>query len=132
MAAAPATAPTAPAAQPAAGNIPAFDPARWPEHCGILLANGRRVRFDYTISGPNGPVRLESPILWGNKPVTVRWTQSRFGGRTGPAGAERMLGHENIRVKIVNFSRLGDPAVSAQTGLGICGYNNVVRRPNTR
>jgi hypothetical protein len=132
LAAAPAAAgPTPPAAQ-AATNIPAFDPAGWPQDCGMLLSDGRRVRFDYTIAGPNGPVRLQSPVLWGNKPVETRRTGNRFGGRTGPAGAERMLGHDAVRVKIIHFSRIGDPAVSAQAAIGICGYNNVVRRPNTQ
>lgn len=126
-----------PAAFSASDNIAAFDPQRWPDDCGLLLDDGRRVRFDYTIAGPGGPVRLESRVLWGSRPVTTRWSggpggTSRFGGGSGPSGSERMLHHDGLLVKIIQFSRIGDPAVSAQSGLGICGYNNVVRRPNSR
>jgi len=132
LAEAPSPVPT-PSAPPPSIDVAAFDPARWPDHCGLLLGDGRRVRFDYTISGPRGPVRIESPSLWGGQPVTVPWGggsgNSRFGGRTGPAGSERMGGEADIRVKIINFSRIGDPAVSAQTGIGICAYRNIVRRP---
>jgi hypothetical protein len=104
------------------------------DDCGLLLEDGRRVRFDYTLDWPRGRVRIQSPALWGNQPVTTNWTEvpsgnSRFGGATGPAGTERMLGADNIRVKIISFSRIGDPADTVRTGLGICGYNNIVRRP---
>lgn len=121
----------------ASDNIAAFDPRQWPSDCGLLLDDGRRVRFDYTITGPGGPVRIESQVLWGSRPVTTRWSggpggASRFGGGIGPSGSERMLSHDGLLVKIIQFSRIGDPAVSARSGLGICGYNNVVRRPNSR
>lgn len=116
---------------------PAFDPARWPDDCAMITSRREIVRFDYTIAGPRGPVRLESPSLWNAQPLNVRFVNvpdgnSRFGGETGPAGSERLLGTGNVRAKIIAFSRLGDPATPAQTGIGICGYNHVVRRPNVQ
>jgi len=118
-------------------DLPAFDPAQWPRHCGLLLSDGRRVRFRYQTGGPRGPAQMLGEGLWGNQPVTTRFAgvtsgTSHFGDRTGPAGTDRMLGSGDARAKIIAFTRIGDPSISAQTGVGICGYNNITRRPNIR
>ncbi len=129
---------SAPAPAPAAtsgGDISGFDPANWPRHCGLILSDGRRIRFRYQTGGPRGPAQMVGEGLWSGQPVTTRFAgvpsgTSHFGDRTGPAGTERMLGGGDIRAKVIKFTRIGDPSVTAQTGIGICGYNNIVRRPN--
>lgn len=116
---------------------PAFAPANWPDDCALLTNHRQIVRFDYTLVPQGQRVRLESPNLWGGQPVTVRWTEGnggshRFGAETGPAGSERLAGTGSTRAKLIYFSRIGDSATPATTGIGICGYTNIVRRPNTQ
>lgn len=115
-------------------DIAAFDPARWPAICAMVTDRGHIVRFDYTLKGQR--VELVSPVLWGRQPVLtpISFTDrgARFGSRTGPSGSERwvMDRRSGRAAKLIHFSRLGDS--SAQSAYGICGYNQIVRRPNTQ
>jgi hypothetical protein len=129
-----------PVAQPpaaAAGtgaDAAAFDPARWPEDCALVTDGGDILRFDYTIEG--GRVALDSTRLWGGRrvlvPIAFTDKGARFGSRDGPSGSERFtLDRRSGRaVKLIHFSRLADS--TGRSAYGICGYNQVVRRPNVK
>jgi len=126
-------APTADGAD-AGADVAAFDPVRWPTDCAMVTDRGEIVRFDYTIKGTR--VELVSPALWSGRPVLVpiSFTDkgARFGSSRGPAGSDRwFMDRRSARAaKLIHFSRLGDS--SAQSAYGICGYNQIVRRPNTQ
>jgi hypothetical protein len=114
----------------------AFDPARWPEDCGLILSDGRRVRFDFTlIEGDR--VRLESPQLWSGRPVrmSVRWMNgtslqtATFGRRGGPEGVQMMFVQRSQAVKLIRLRQVGEPSAPELNGYAICGYSNIVRRP---
>lgn len=114
----------------------AFDPARWPEDCGLILSDGRRVRFDFTlIEGDR--LRLESPQLWSGRPVRVgvRWMSgtslqtATFGRRGGPEGVQTMFVQRSQAVKLIRLLQAGEPSAPNLNGYGICGYGNIVRRP---
>jgi hypothetical protein len=118
----------------AGADIAAFDPVRWPTDCAMVTDRGAIVRFDYTIKGER--VELVSPTLWSGRPVLVpiAFTDkgARFGSRQGPAGSDRwvMDARSARAAKLIHFARLGDS--SAQAAYGICGYNQIVRRPNVQ
>lgn len=128
-----------PGADPAAvgtDNL-AFDPAHWPEgDCGLILSDGRRIRFDFTLIDRD-QVRLESSELWPGRPVTtgIRWMNSSgvqvgsFGRRGGPEGVQMMFVDRSRAVKLIRLQQVGGPSAANLTGYGICGYNNIVRRP---
>jgi hypothetical protein len=130
----------APSSDPAAigTDNPAFDPARWPEEdCGLIVSNGRRIRFRFTLTGET-QLRLDSPDLWSGRPVstTIRWQNSgdstqigAFGGNGGPEGAQMMFVETPTAVKLIRFRELGDPSIPNATGYGICSYRGLVRRP---
>jgi hypothetical protein len=115
-------------------NIPAFDPARWPASgCGLVLSDGRRVPFH--LSFPNrDQVRLASPALWPEGPVTMamRW----FAGARGQTGSFARSGGPSGRaatavsvpwaVRLIRLWQIG-PAAPGVTGFGICG-RQLVRR----
>jgi hypothetical protein len=114
----------------------AFDPARWPQDCGLILSDGRRIRFDFTLS-ESGRVRIESPQLWSGRPVTtgISWTNARgaqvgtFGRRGGPEGVQTMFTRGAQAVKLIRLLQIAEPSAPGLTGYGICGYGNIVRRP---
>ena len=129
--------PSADAAAVGADN-PAFDPARWPqEDCALLLSDGRRIRFSFTLAGES-QLRLGSRELWSGRTVSVpmRWGQARdsvqlgtFGSAGGPEGVQMMFVAQPRAVKLVRFRALGEPSMPSLTGYGICGYAEVARRP---
>lgn len=109
-------------------DIPAFDPARWPAAgCGLVLSDGRRVPFH--LSFPNrDQVRLASPVLWPEGPVTMamRW----FAGARGQTGSFARSGGPSGRAatavsmpwgaRLIRLWQIG-PAAPGLTGFGICG-----------
>lgn len=127
----------APAGQIGA-DIPAFDPAHWPESdCGLILSDARRMRFSFRLD-PAGSVRVSSPNLWSGRPVTLsmRWGRPRnglqfgsFGRRGGPTGTQVMHVNQNQGngVKLIQLSSLGDPSAADGSGYAICGYRGLVR-----
>lgn len=117
-------------------NDAAFDPAHWPQHdCGLILSDGRRGRFDFTLT-QGDQVRLASAELWSGHPVTVRiqWRNANdvqlgtFGRDGGPDGVQMMFVDGARAVKLVRLQQLGDPSAPQLTGYAICGYNQIVRR----
>jgi hypothetical protein len=116
---------------------PALNPALWPEDCGLILSDGRRLRFDYTLIGSDR-LRLEGRELWSGRPLTTRFRRvsmprgqvGSFGQQGGPEGLEMFFVEPPRGAKLVRFQQLGDPSLPNLTGYGICGYKAVVRRPN--
>jgi hypothetical protein len=114
----------------------AFDPARWPEDCGLMLSDGRRIRLDFTLVDRDR-ARLESPQLWSGRPVSmsVRWMNGNgiqtgtFGRRGGPEGTQTMFVQGGQAVKLIRLRQIGEPSAPGLSGYGICGYSNIVRRP---
>jgi hypothetical protein len=114
-------------------NIPAFDPARWPEgDCGLVLSDGRRVPFRFTL--PNrDQVRLWSPALWADGPVTMamRWDggarsiSGSFARSGGPSGRQATAVSAPLAVRLIRLWQIGGP--TGLTGFGICGMQ-LVRR----
>lgn len=123
----------------AGADHPAFDPARWPQDCGLMLSDGRRIRFDFTLVDRDH-ARLESPQLWSGRPVTtdVRWINGRggaqvgaFSRRGGPEGVQTMFIQRAQAVKLIRLRQIGEPSAPGLSGYGICGYTNIVRRPGS-
>jgi hypothetical protein len=116
----------------------AFDPARWPQDCGLMLTDGRRIRFDFTLADRNR-VTLTSPQLWSGRPVTasVSWVSGRgaqvgtFSRRGGPEGVQTMAVRGGQAVKLIRLQQIGEPSAPGLSGYGICGYTNIVRRPGS-
>jgi hypothetical protein len=129
----------APNAASGAADGPAFNPALWPEEdCALILSNGRRMRFDFTLTGEN-QLRLDSRDLWSGRSVStsIRWLEPResvqlgaFGRDGGPEGLQMMFVAQPMAAKLVRFAKLGDPSLPNVTGYGICGYRTVTRRPS--
>jgi hypothetical protein len=126
-----------PAADPReiGANIPAFDPARWPgTTCGLILSDGRRVPFQFSLAGQDR-VTLSSPELWAGRPITmdIRWgtvegdQAGTFSRRGGPEGFQVMSVLDSSAARLIWLRQIGG---SAQSGFGICGYPQVVRRPS--
>lgn len=124
-------------AQPAAvgADIPAFDPQNWPiEDCGLLLSDGRRVRFGYHHVGPDR-VNLTSADLWPGETVTA---SSGEDGKTaaqvfrrpgGPDGVVSLVVVPPRGASLIRILHLGVATAPDLTAYGICGYREVVRRP---
>jgi len=114
---------------------PAFDPAHWPDDCGLILSDGRRLRFGFRLIGRD-QARFESSELWSGRPVTttIRWMNANlqagsFSRRGGPEGVQMMFVQRSQAVKLVRLQQVGEPSAPNLNGYGICGYNNIVRRP---
>ncbi len=134
-----ATAP-APSDDPAAvgADNPAFDPARWPqEDCALLLSDGRRLRFSFTLTGET-QLRLGSPELWSGRTVSTEMTRlqardsvqlGRFGSAGEPQGVQMMFVDQPLAVRLIRFRALGEPSMADLTGYGICGISGIARRP---
>ncbi len=127
-----------PSADPAAvgADNAAFDPARWPqEDCALLLSDGRRLRFTFTVTGET-QLRIASHDLWSGQAVSTEIRlQSRdtiqlgtFGRSGGPEGVQMMFVQQPLAVKLVRFRALGEPSMPTLTGYGICGMSGVERR----
>ena len=119
-------------------DSPVFDPALWPDQdCALLLSDGRRVRFRFTLDG-NNRVRIQSDALWSGAPATalVRWVtgsqvnRATFTSPDGPQGDQMMMVNGTRGSKLVRFLRLGGGSPPGMSGYGICGYRSIVRRPN--
>jgi hypothetical protein len=114
-------------------NIPAFDPAHWPAaDCGLILSDGRRVPFRFTL--PNrDQVRLWSPALWADGPVTMamRWDggaramSGSFARSGGPSGRQATAVSVPLAVRLIRLWEIGGS--TGLTGFGICGMQ-LVRR----
>jgi hypothetical protein len=119
----------------AGANIAAFDPARWPAgDCGLVLSDGRRVPFRFML--PNREqVRLWSPELWANGPVTMamRWyggdraMTGSFARSGGPSGRQAMAVSVPFAARLIRLWQIGGPTAPGLTGFGICGMQ-LVRR----
>ncbi|MFL6862532.1 MAG: hypothetical protein ACJ8DZ_05980 [Allosphingosinicella sp.] len=114
-------------------DIPAFDPRLWPQgDCGLLLDDGRRVRFGFTLDGNRA--ELKSPALWAGKPRTVpiKWLDGQ-GIQVGAFGHGRLSGVQlmyvdgSLAAKLIRFQDR-DPGATVG-GYAICGYTDLVRRP---
>ncbi|HYI47978.1 MAG TPA: hypothetical protein VEX35_05875 [Allosphingosinicella sp.] len=122
----------------AGADNPAFDPARWPQDCGLILSDGRRMRLDFTLVDRNR-ARLQSAQLWPGGPVTmeVRWLNGRggqvgaFSRRGGPEGVQTMYTQGSRAVKLIRLRQIGEPSAPGLNGYGICGYGSIVRRPGS-
>jgi hypothetical protein len=122
-------------AQPAAVgmNIPAFDPALWPENdCAMLLGDGRQIRVNFDLQGRDG-VALTSPDLWSGRRVVadMRWLNDAagvFDHDGGPSGTAANYRAGASAVKLIRFQRIGGGAPEGLNGYAICGYATVVRR----
>lgn len=120
----------------AGANVPAFDSARWPEDCALIIRSGRRSRIDYRIldRGAAAEFRSRVPGLFATSPVTVRRTPgsigspSRFVGN-GLAGNERLILDEKAGqgVQLIDFDRI--IVGGTEPAAAICGLTQVVRRP---
>jgi hypothetical protein len=117
-------------------SIPAFDPARWPgTRCGLVLSDGRRVPFQFTLAGEDR-IRLSSPDLWAGRPITmdIRWGNiegdqaGTFSRRGGPEGLQIMSVMGSSAARLIWLRQIGG---QAQSGFGICGYSQIVRRPSS-
>jgi hypothetical protein len=123
------------AVQPAAvgANIPAFDPALWPEtDCAMLLGDGRQLRIAFDLQGRDG-VALTSPGLWGGRRIVadMRWLNGAagvFDHDGGPTGTAANYGAGTSAAKLIRFQRIGGDAAEGLNGYAICGYPTVVRR----
>jgi hypothetical protein len=125
---------------PAAGaDVPAFDSARWPaSDCGLVTRSGRRHVVDYSIlgGGTQSEIKAADEALLGSRRAAVPRVQgfgktgSRFGGKAGPAGTERLVVDEKTAeaVQLIEFDRIG-AAGSAEPAAAICGHAGIVRRP---
>ncbi|HTU12767.1 MAG TPA: hypothetical protein VMG08_17895 [Allosphingosinicella sp.] len=124
-------------AQPAAvgADIPAFDPALWPEQdCAMLLGDGRRIRLGFDLRGRDA-VSLSSAELWGGRRLMadMRWLPSGVGlfdHDGGPTGTAANYGVDSgsSAAKLISFQSLGGNAAESLKGYAICGYQAVVRR----
>jgi hypothetical protein len=115
---------------------PVFNSDLWPaEDCALLLSDGRRVRFTFTLNGTRD-VRIQSPALWSGAPVTTalhwdnRQGRARFNSPNGPEGEQLLVVNGSLAAKAIVFRRLGGGEPPGLTGYGICGYRGVDRRPN--
>jgi hypothetical protein len=117
-------------------NIPAFDPVHWPAaDCGLILSDGRRVPFRFSLSGQD-EVRLSSPELWAGHPVTmaIRWgtidgaQSGSFVRRGGPEGVQTMVVSGTRGAKLIRLRQIVGRTGRDQTGFAICGYSQMVRR----
>jgi hypothetical protein len=116
-------------------NIAAFDPARWPAaDCGLVLSDGRRVPFRFTL--PNREqVRLWSPELWADGPVTMamRWyggaraLTGSFARSGGPSGRQATAAMVPFAARLIRLWQIGGATAPGLTGFGICGMQ-LVRR----
>ena len=75
--------------------------------------------------------------LWSGGRVAVRnrWSGSgamvgSFSGSGGPEGVQMMIINGSRAAKLIRFRQLGNPSRPNLTGYGICGYRQVVGRPN--
>jgi hypothetical protein len=128
-----------PSAQDAGmADISAFNPDLWPEQdCAMLLGDGRRIRFRFTMNGEN-EARLESEALWPGAPVTVplswsdpaRQRHADFTTAGGPEGTQMFLVAGTLGARLVHLRRVGGGAPDGLTGYGICGHRGVRMRPN--
>ena len=119
-------------------NNAAFDPAHWPQDdCALLLSDGRRIRFNFTLTGDTR-LSLRSPGLWSGQTVAtdIRWLQPRngtqfatFGRGGGPEGVQMMFVEQPLAVKLIRFRVLGETSMPTLTGFGMCGYSLIERRP---
>lgn len=122
-------------AQPASAvaNIPAFDPALWPESdCAMLFGDGRQARVNFDLQGRDS-VAITSPALWdGHRVVAdLRWLDQAagvFDHDGGPTGTAANYGAGSSAVKLIRFQRFGGGAPESLNGYAICGYAAVVRR----
>jgi len=121
-----------------AGHV-AFDSAQWPDgDCGLLLSDGRRIRFDPTLQSRRDELQFTSTNLWSGRPASarVRFSESggaqigHFGDQAGPQGVRLMVVDRSRAAELYRFQNLADPAVAGLTGYGICGHRKVVRRPS--
>jgi hypothetical protein len=118
-------------------DSPAFNPDLWPEEdCAMLLSDGRRIRFKFTLLGPSD-LRIQSQALWSGRPVTTRlqWStsgqgQARFDSPDGPAGDQLFVVNVPRAARVIRFRRLGGGEAAGLSGYGICGYRAIQRRPN--
>jgi hypothetical protein len=117
-------------------KIAAFDPRKWPEQsCGLLLEDGRRMSFTFTLTGGDW-LELASPTLWGGKKVSlsIKWLPARgvqvgaFSRRRGPEGVQTMIVDGSRAAKLIRFQKLGDASIPGAGAWGICGYGEIVRR----
>ncbi|MFN3388089.1 MAG: hypothetical protein ACK40O_04100 [Allosphingosinicella sp.] len=119
-----------PVATDAKADIPAFDPANWPDHCGLITRQRQSTRIDYTIidNMTRSEVRTNVPALFGGETrVEARRTQgarrSRFSGEQ-LVGYETLVVEEPSAVQLLEFERFGVAGPAA----GICGISTIIRR----
>jgi hypothetical protein len=124
---------------PAAGaDVPAFDSARWPaSDCGLVTRSGRHHVVGYSIlgAGTQSEIKAADDALLGSRRAVVPRVQgfgktvSRFGGKDGPAGTERLVVDEKSAeaVQLIEFDRIGTPG-SAEPAAAICGRSGIVKR----
>lgn len=124
---------------PSAGaDIPAFDTRRWPQSdCGLVTRSGRLATIDYSIlgGGSQSEIKTADQSLLGSRRVVVSRVQgfgkagSRFGGKEGPAGSERLIVDEKSAeaVQLIEFNRIGTPG-SAEPAAAICGHSGIVKK----
>lgn len=125
---------------PGAGAaIPAFDSRRWPQSgCGLVTRSGRRAVIDYNIlgGGTQSEIKASDPQMVSSGRAVVPRTQgfgrtgSRFGGKDGPSGAERLIVDEKSgeAVQLIAFERIG--VGSVEPAAAICGHTGIVKRPS--
>jgi hypothetical protein len=129
----------APVSAGAGAAIPAFDSQRWPQSgCGLVTRSGRRAVIDYNIlgSGTQSEIRTADLQLMSSGRAVVPRVQgfgrsgSRFGGKEGPSGAERLVVDEKAgeAVQLIDFERIGDGSVEPASA--ICGHTGIVKRPS--
>jgi hypothetical protein len=140
LADAPAAAANLPVSPSAGAEVPAFDSARWPaSNCGLVTRSGRRHVIDYSIldGGTQSEIKTADRTLIESRRAVVPRVQgfgktgSRFGGKDGPAGTERLVVDEKAAeaVQLIEFERIGATPASAEPAAAICGSTGIVRRP---
>lgn len=124
---------------PAAGaDVPAFESGRWPaSDCSLVTRSGRSHVIGYSIldGGTQSEIKAADETLLGSRRAVVPRVQgfgkagSRFGGKSGPAGTERLVVDEKNAeaVQLIEFDRIGTPD-SAEPAAAICGRSGIVKR----
>jgi hypothetical protein len=116
--------------------VPAFDMSNWPdEDCGLVTRSGRRSTIRYSIDGlTRSQIRTSDPALIAGGQVTANRLQglpSRFQAAGGtPSGTELLVVDRKLAaaVQLIEFDRIGAPAVSAEPATALCGHRTIVRR----